>query len=80
MKRKISQMMRRKISQITKKNLAKLERSKQRAKNLLDRVIPFEVWCKTEPKSKFEKEMYWLIVNDLKKMAEEGDLTCLLLS
>jgi len=52
--------------------ISALERSKKYAKNLLSKVIPFEVWCNIEPRSKFEKEAYWVIVNELKKIAKEG--------
>ncbi len=55
-----------------KENLTKVERSKKYAKNLLDKVIPFGVWCKIEPRNKSEKEAYWIVVNGLKKIAKEG--------
>jgi len=48
------------------------ERSKLYAQNLLNRVIPFKVWCKIEPRSKLEKRAYRLIVKELKKIAQEG--------
>jgi len=51
-----------------------LERSKLRAQNLLNKVIPFEAWCATEPRNEFEKEAYWIVVNGLKKIAKEGVL------
>ncbi len=48
------------------------KRSKLYAQDLLNKVIPFEVWCKIEPRTKLEKKAYWLIVNGLKKIAKEG--------
>jgi hypothetical protein len=57
--------------------ISALERTKLRAQNLLNKVIPFETWCTTEPRGKFEKEAYWIVVRGLERIAKEGEETCL---
>ncbi|MDD5476879.1 MAG: hypothetical protein PHG87_01505 [Candidatus Omnitrophica bacterium] len=52
--------------------ISALERSKLHAQNLLNKVIPFEIWSTTEKRTESEIKVYWLVVNGLKKITKEG--------
>lgn len=47
-------------------------RQKRKALKLLAKVRPFDEWVAAVNPTEAQKEMYWKVVNELEKLAEES--------
>jgi hypothetical protein len=63
------------LTNISPGRMSVIERTKQQARNLLAKVIPFKDWLNQEAQTPYAIEMYRRVVAELRKISREGDIS-----